>query len=82
MNSLIQANIFFFITSIFVIILTFILILGGYYLIKALKNFYTISEIVKNYAQNTEDELQDISKHIRQSAIFTFIFGKKNRKKK
>ncbi len=81
MNSLIHADIFFFITAIFVVVLTVILLIGGYYLIKGLRNFYAISEIVKNYAEDTEDELRDIGEHIRNSPIFTFIFGKRKNKK-
>jgi uncharacterized membrane protein len=81
MNSLIQADIFFFITSIFVVVLTIVLIIGGYYLIKSLRNFYHISELVKNYAKDTDDELRDIGEHIRNSPIFRFIFGKRKNKK-
>ena len=46
-----------------------------------IRNFYKISAIVKNYAENTETELKDIGHHVRQSPLFTFIFGKEKNKR-
>lgn len=81
MNSLIQADIFFFITSIFIVILTVVLAIGGYYFVRAMKNFHRISDILRNYTEDTEDELRDIGEHIQESPIFTFIFGRRKTSK-
>ena len=81
MEPILKSEIFFFISSIFVAILTVVLIFFGYYLIKTMKNFSEISEKFKNSANDAEKELRDMSIHVRESPIFNFIFGKrKNRK--
>jgi hypothetical protein len=82
MESLVQADIFFFITSIAVIICTIVFIVTGYYVIKTMKNISRISESLKNTVESAESELADISNHVRDSALFTFIFGKRKKSKK
>ncbi|HUC88892.1 MAG TPA: hypothetical protein VMR49_02570 [Candidatus Paceibacterota bacterium] len=81
MEPILKSEIFFFISSIFVAILTVVLIFFGYYLIKAMKNFSEISEKLKNTVNSTEKELHDMSMHVRESPIFNFIFGKRKNKK-
>ncbi len=81
MESILRSDIFFFITSISVIIITVVFLIAGFYFIKMIRNFYKISAIVKNYAENTETELKDIGHHVRQSPLFTFIFGKEKNKR-
>ncbi len=81
MESIMRSDIFFFITSISVIIVSIFFVVVLYYFIKMMKNFYEISNILKNYTKDTETELRDMGQHIRQSPIFTFIFGKEKIKK-
>lgn len=81
MESLLKADIFFFITSIAVILCTIVFIIAGYYMIKTMKNISAISESLKNTVENTSSELAEMSEHVRDSAIFSFIFGKKKVKK-
>ena len=81
MESFLKADIFFFISSISVIIITLIFLIAGIYFIKMIRNFYKISSSLRKYTKDTEEELRDIGSHIRQSPIFTFIFGKEKRKK-
>ena len=81
MESIIKSDIFFFITSISVIIITIVLLVAGFYFIKMLRNFYKISTILKNYTEDTEGELRDMGYHIRNSPLFTFIFGKERVKR-
>jgi hypothetical protein len=81
MEPILKSEIFFFITSIFVVVFTAVFIIFGFYLIRIMKNFSDISEQLKNSANNAEKELRDMSVHVRESPIFNFIFGKrKNRK--
>lgn len=81
MESLLRSDIFFFITSISVIIITVVLLIAGFYFIKILRNFYKISAILKNYTENTENEIREIGYHIRHSPLFTFFFGKEKVKR-
>lgn len=80
MESVLKSDIFFFISSISVVVLTLFLLVALFYFIKILKNFYKISKILKNYTASTEKELHELGQHIRQSPIFTFIFGKEKNK--
>jgi uncharacterized membrane protein len=81
MESILRSDIFFFITSICVILITLVLLIAGLYFIKMLRNFYKISSILKNYTEDTKNELKDLGHHIRHSPLFTFIFGKEKVKK-
>ena len=46
-----------------------------------LRNFYKISSALRNYTEDTESELRDMGHHIRNSPLFTFIFGKEKTRK-
>lgn len=81
MESILRSDIFFFITSISVVVVTLVFLVAGFYFIKMIRNFYKISAILKNYTKETEGELRKMGAHIRQSPLFTFIFGKEKVKK-
>lgn len=81
MESILRSDMFFFITSISVITISIFILIALYYFIKMLRNFYKISATLKNYTKDTEKELKDLGGQIRQSPLFTFIFGKEKNKK-
>ena len=81
MESILKSDIFFFITSMSVVVITLFLIVALFYFIKIMRNFYKISEILKNYTESTDLELKAMGQHIRQSRLFTFLFGKEKIKK-
>lgn len=81
MESILKSDIFFFITSISVVVITLVLLVAGFYFIKMLRNFYKISAILKDYTEDTNNEIKDIGHHIRNSPLFTFIFGKEKVKR-
>lgn len=81
MESVLKSDIFFFISSISVVLITSIILIAGFYFIKIVINFYKISKILKNYAKDTEASLKELENEIRQSPLFTFIFGKEKKKK-
>lgn len=76
MESILKADIFFFISSISIVIISIFILIALFYFIKVLRNFYKISNLLKNYAEDTESELRDMANHVRESPIFTFIFGR------
>ena len=81
MQSILKSDIFFFISSISIILITVIFIIIGVYLIRIMKNFSEISEKLKQSVDDATDELRDMSEHVRESAVFRFIFGHKKNKK-
>ncbi|MBK5215446.1 MAG: hypothetical protein JJE53_01400 [Candidatus Pacebacteria bacterium] len=81
MESILKADLYFFITSISVVVISSFIIIALFYFIKILRNFYKISEMLKNYTQDANSELREMGNHVRQSPLFTFIFGKDKSKK-
>lgn len=81
MESIFKSDIFFFITSVSVIVVTFFVIVAIFYFIKILRNFYKISKLLRESVESTGTELKELGKEIRQSPLFTFIFGKRRVKK-
>ncbi len=82
METLIKADIFFFITSIAVIVLLVISIFAGYYLVQILRNFRDISNKLKKAVDLAEDDMESIHDKIVGSWLFNLIFHKKNKKSK
>jgi hypothetical protein len=80
MESILKSDIFFFITSISVVVISSFVLVALFYFIKMLRNFHKISIILKNYAEDADGNLRDMGSHIRQSPLFTFIFGKEKSK--
>ncbi len=81
-ESFLRSEIFFFITSISVIIFTVIFIIFSFYLIKIMKNFSDISARFKKTVDDASSDISEIGQRINESSLFTFIFGKKKRTNK
>lgn len=82
MESIMKSDIFFFITSLSVIISTAVFVIIGFYLIKIMRNFSHISKTLRDTVDDADNELRQMSEHVRESAIFNFIFGKKKKSTK
>lgn len=76
-----KSDIFFFITSITVVIVSSFFLVALFYFIKILRNFYKISKILRGLSESADSELREMGNHIRQSSLFTFLFGKEKIKK-
>jgi hypothetical protein len=81
MESILKSDLFFFITSISVVVVSCFLVVALFYLIRILRNFNKISKILRNYAEDADTGLRDLGEQIRKSSLFTFIFGKEKSKK-
>ena len=81
MDPIMKSEIFFFITSVSVVVITVILAIAGYYVIKTLQNLRDISETLKKAAHQTESDIEEIRERVTGSTLFTFIFGKKRKKR-
>jgi len=81
MESILKADIFFFITSIFVAIIAIVTIIAGIYFILVVRNFYRISRIMRGYAESADTNLRELGEQVRNSKLFVFLFGKEKVKK-
>lgn len=81
MEPILKSEIFFFISSISVILITVIFVIFGFYLIKIMRNFSHISKSLKNTVDESTASLLEVGDNIRDSRLFAFIFGKKKKKK-
>ncbi len=79
MESIIKSDIFFFITSISVVVLTVFLGIIGFYIVRIVRNFSHISETLKNSVDDADSEVREMVEHVKESAVFNFIFGKKKK---
>jgi len=82
MDSLIHADIFFFVATIAVVLLSVLLIIVIYYLHQTLRNFRDISRMLKNGVENAGDKIEGVMEDVEDSMIYKFIFGKKTKKTK
>lgn len=82
MESILKSEIFFFISSISVILITIIFVIVGFYLIKIMRNFSHISERLKETVDGAASSLEEVGDNIKESSIFRFFFGKKRKSKK
>lgn len=81
MDTLLQANIFFFITSLAVIVVAFFVTLLLIRLRRLFKSLNQLVDKLNNTADFVSDEAKDLISDIKESAAFRFIFPKKKRKK-
>ena len=82
MESIFKSEIFFFISSISVILITVVFIVVGFYLIKTMRNFSKISEDLRKTVDGATSSLSEVGDNIKESPIFRFFFGKKRTHKK
>lgn len=82
MEPILKSEIFFFISSIAVVLFTIIFIILGFYMIKIMKNFSDISDKLKKTVDNASASLEEVGENIKESPLFSFIFGKKKKRSK
>ncbi len=82
MNSLMQSEIFFFISSIGFIILGIFVAVFLFYLIRATKTFNKIIEKVEKDIDHIGDTTKEMLDEVKESFIFNLLFGKKKKQRK
>lgn len=82
MGTILKSEIFFFISSISVVLITVIFVIVGFYLIKIMRNFSHISETLKRTVDGAASSLEEVGDNIKESTIFKFFFGKKKKDNK
>lgn len=82
MNTLVHADIFFFVTTIAVIILVVLLSIALIYFIQILRNFRDISNTVRKGVDHASTHIEDLMESLENNMIFRFLFRKKKKRKK
>jgi len=88
METLVKADIFFFISSIAVVVVSVSIALGVYYVIGAIKRFEEYAEnLEESLKERSEDvkgiteEVKEITDDIRESFLYNLLFKKKKKRK-
>lgn len=81
MNTLIHADIFFFITSIAVVIFIILGCITFWYIIGILRNVKRASDKIEHKIDVAGEHVDDLYHSIKESFLFATLFGKKKSKK-
>lgn len=83
MESLIKADVFFFISSLATVVLTILVSILLFYLIKAGKILYKISKALEDGFKESEEFINDLKTRLEENIIFRIFFppSRKSRKK-
>ncbi|MFA5841606.1 MAG: hypothetical protein WC835_01420 [Candidatus Paceibacterota bacterium] len=81
METLIKADIFFFISSVATVILAILVSVLLFYLIRAGKNLYIISEALKDGFKESEGFVVELKERLEDNMIFRFLFPPARRKR-
>jgi uncharacterized SAM-binding protein YcdF (DUF218 family) len=80
MNTLIHADIFFFIATIGFIILFILLAIAAYYLITFLRSVRRITLQLEHDAEAIGEDAKELMSDLRDSTVFRLLFGVKKRR--
>jgi hypothetical protein len=81
-ETLVKADVFFFIASIATVVLTILISFLLFYLIKAGKNLYKLSETLKSEFKESEEFIEDLKDRLENNFVFRFFFPPIRKKKK
>lgn len=76
-----KSDIFFVIASLSTIVVTIVFLIIGYHVIHITKNARAISKTLKGTVSKLDGGLEEMTKHIHESNLFSFFFGKKKTRK-
>lgn len=74
MESLIKADIFFFISSVATMVLTILISILLFYLIRAGRNLYMISEALKSNFKESEEFVMELKERLENNIVFRLFF--------
>lgn len=82
METLVKADVFFFIASIATVVLTILISFLLFYLIKAGKNLYRLSETLKNKFKGSEEFIDNLKERLEHNFVFRLFFPSIRKRKK
>lgn len=80
LDTLSKANIFFFVTTIAVVLVALTVVAIGYYAVKFLEQGRLALKKVEDHVGDASEELKDILFDIQDSAVYRFLFRRKKRR--
>ena len=81
METIIKADIFFFISSIATVVLTILTCILLFYLIKTWKNLHTLSEKLKDGLDKSEEFIDEFKERLENNMVFRLFFPPKQRRR-
>lgn len=82
MDSVVKADIFFFISSIAVVVVSAGLLVAGYYITRSLQRIERLAGRLEEKMIDATDEVKEIGENIKESFLYNMIFKKKKKTKK
>ena len=82
MDTLIHADIFFFVSTICFVVLTGLLVVMFTYVIGILRRIRAVSDKIGDNVEHISEDARDFIKDVRESGVYRMLFGKKTRKSK
>lgn len=82
METLIKADIFFFISSVATVVLAILASILLFYLIKAGKNLYILSEALKSGLKESEEFVAELKERLEDNMVFRLFFPPLRRKRR
>lgn len=79
MDTLLQSQVFFFISSVGFVFLWVLIAIFLFYLIRATSTFSRIMERIEKDVDNIGDTTKEMLGEVKDSAVFNFIFRKKKK---
>lgn len=81
METLVKADIFFFISSVATVVIAILISILLFYFIKAGKNLYTLSEALQNHFKDSEEFVLELKERLENNVFFRLFFPPGRRKK-
>jgi hypothetical protein len=81
-ESILKSDIFFFISSVATVVLTILVSILLFYFIKAGKNLYMLSEVLKDGLKYSEEFVQDLKDRLEDNIVFRIFFPASRKKRK
>ncbi|MFZ2049240.1 MAG: hypothetical protein WAV25_03020 [Minisyncoccia bacterium] len=82
MDTLLQSQIFFFISSVGFVLLWILLAVFLYYLIRTTRTLSRIMEKVERDIETIGDTTKELIEEMQDSTVFRFLFGSKRKRRK
>jgi uncharacterized protein YoxC len=80
MDTIIKADVFFFVATIALVLVTLAILFIAYYAVRTLEQGRRALKEVEEHVGDTSDDVKDLILDLRESTAFRFLFGKKRKR--
>ena len=82
MDTFMKADIFFFVTTMAVVVLTIGILWALSYIVSAVKRLEAYAERIEKKMKDASEDVKDIGEDIKESFLYNFLFSKKRKRGK